>query len=152
MRDSTLSYATDDSSWSRARLRGVRMSASLATVTVIVLVGATGCGKPGYCSDRSNLENSVKDLPNAVKTGGTSGLQSQVATIESDANAVIESAKSDFPTETNTLTTTVAQLKTAVQGLPSNPSASDLAPVALDATAVVNAVKTFTSATKSDCD
>jgi len=96
--------------------------------------------------------STVKDLPNAAKTGGTGGLQAQLTTIESASTAAIDAAKSDFPTETSALKTTVDQLKTAVEGLPASPSAADLAPVALDATAVVNAVKGFTSATKSTCE
>lgn len=122
--------------------------------TLVALIVATGCGdsKPAYCSDRSKLENAVKDLPDAAKAGGTGGIQSQLTTIESEANATIDSAKDDFPTETSTLKTTVDQLKTTVEGLPPDPSAADLAAVAVNATAVVNAVKGFTSATKSKCE
>jgi hypothetical protein len=136
------------------RPRRIGAPVALAALTVITLFAATGCGssKPSYCADRSKLESSVKDLPNAAKTGGTGGLQSQLTAVESDATAVINAAQSDFPTETSTLKTTVDQLKTAVAGLPASPSATDLAPIALDATAVVNAVNGFTSATKSKCD
>lgn len=119
-----------------------------------LLVAATGCGsdkKPSYCSDRTNLENAVKDLPNAAKSGGTSGLQTQLQSIETDANTLIDSAKSDFPSETSTLKTTIDQMKTAVDGLGSSPSASQLTALVLDASAVVNAVKSFSSATKSAC-
>jgi len=126
----------------------------LLALAAVTLIAATGCGssKPAYCSDRSKLESAVKDLPNAAKTGGTAGLQSQLKTIESDATAAINSAKSDFPTETSTLKTNVDQLKTAVASLPANPSATDLAAIGLDATAVVSAVKAFNSATKSKCE
>jgi hypothetical protein len=123
--------------------------------TVLALVAATGCGgssKPAYCSDRSNLEQAVKDLPSSITSGGASGLQSQVTTIESDATALADAAKSDFPSETSAMKSSIESLKTEVQGLPSNPSTSDLAAIALDATAAVNAVKAFTSATKSKCD
>ena len=147
--------SSDVSRWTRGRLRRLVASASLVAVTVFALVAATGCGsdsKPAYCSDRSALETSVKDLPSSVTSGGASGLEAQVTTIESDANALVDSAKSDFPSETDALKSSVASLKTAVQGLPSSPSAADLAPVALDAKAVVSAVKGFTSATKSKCD
>jgi len=130
------------------------MPVVLVALTVIALIAATGCGnsKPAYCSDRDKLENTVKDLPSAAKTGGTGGIQSQLTAIESEATATIESAKDDFPTETSTLKTTIDQLKTTVEGLPPTPSAADLAAVALNATAVVNAVKGFTSATKSKCE
>ena len=147
--------SSDVSGWSHSRLRRVLVSVSLLTFTVVALVAATGCGsdsKPAYCSDRSNLEQAVKDLPSSVTSSGASGLKAQVTQIQSDANAVVDGAKSDFPSETSALKSSVDALNTAVQGLPSSPSASDLAPVAVDAKAVVTAVNGFTSATKSKCD
>jgi len=139
---------------SRFRLRRGASTVSLVALAVVALLAVTGCGssKPKYCADRSKLESAVKDLPNAAKTGGTGGLQAQLTTIQSDATAAIDAAKSDFPTETSTLKTNLDQLTTAVQGLPASPSAADVAAIALDATAVVNAVKGFTSATKSKCE
>lgn len=129
--------------------------AGLAALLALSLLAAAGCGgddKPSYCSDRTNLENAVKDLPSAAKSGGTSGLQTQLNTIETDANDLISAAKDDFPSETSTLKSTIDQMKTSVEGLGSNPTASQLAPLVLNATAVVNAVKSFTDATQSACD
>lgn len=129
--------------------------AGLAALLALSLLAVAGCGgddKPSYCSDRTNLENSVKGLTDAAKSGGTSGLQTQLKTIETDANDLISSAKDDFPSETSTLQTTIDQMKTSVEGLGSNPSAAQLAPLVLNASAVVNAVKSFTDATKSACD
>lgn len=149
-----MSRTTHATRSTRARLRRVVTSMSLLLVIVAALVAATGCGssKPAYCSDRSKLEQDVKALPNSVTTGGSSGLQSQLATIENDATALVDSAKADFPDETSAMKSSIDAVKTAVDGLPSNPSASDLAPIVLDATAAVNAVKAFTEATKSKCD
>lgn len=129
--------------------------AGVAALLALSLLAAAGCGgddKPSYCSNRTDLENSVKGLTDAAKTGGTSGLKTQLQTIETDANDLISSAKDDFPSETSTLQTTIDQMKTSVDGLGSNPSASQLAPLVLNATAVVNAVKSFTDATQSACD
>jgi hypothetical protein len=127
-----------------------------ATALVFVtLVAATGCGggsKPAYCTDRSNLEKSVQAVPGQIKSADISALKTQLTTIENDAQAVVNSAKSDFPTETSAITSSVDTLKTAVDGLPSNPSTSDLAPLALDAATVVSAVKGFIDATGSECD
>ena len=126
---------------------------SLVAVTLFALVAATGCGssKPAYCSDRSALETAVDNLSVAAKTGGTASLQAQVKTVVSASTAAIDSAKADFPTETSTLKTNVDQLKTAVEGLPANPSGVERAALALDATAVVSALAAFTSATRSEC-
>ena len=80
------------------------MRTALATVAAGALIALAGCGsssKPAYCTDRSNLENSIKNLPSAATSSGVSGLKSQINTIVSDANAVVSSAKSDFPTQTS---------------------------------------------------
>jgi len=128
---------------------------SLALVAGVALAAAAGCGsssKPAYCKDRTNLENSIKNLPSAASSSGLSGLQSQLTTIQSDATAAVDAAKTDFPSETSALKSSVDTLSSAVKALPSNPSTTQIAAVALDAANVVSAVKGFTSATKSKCD
>ena len=128
---------------------------SLALVAVVALAAAAGCGsssKPAYCKDRTNLENAIKNLPSAASSSGLSGLQSQLTTIQSDATAAVDAAKTDFPSETSALKSSVDTLSSAAKALPSSPSTTQIAAVALDAANVVSAVKGFTSATKSKCD
>ena len=129
------------------------MRVPVAMVGVVALIGLAGCGssKPAYCSDRTTLENAVKNLPSVTSSGGISGLQSQLAKIESDATSLVNAAKSDFPTQTSAVKTSVDALKTAVKALPSSPSASQLAAIALDATNVVSSVKNFVDTSKSKC-
>lgn len=132
----------------------MKRSRTLAAAAVAALVAAAGCGsssEPSYCSKLSDLQSSVKGLPGAVADGGASGLRAQLSTIESDARAVVDAARSDFPAETRAIGTSVAQLQTAANGLPADPSASQLAAVAADAAAVVSAVKGFSSAAGSEC-
>ncbi len=119
-----------------------------------VLLGLAGCGgssKPSYCSDRSKLESSVKDLANVSLSGGVSGVESQLKTIESDANALVDSARSDFPSQTSAIESSVNALASGVKALPSSPSATQVAVIAADATGVVSSVKSFSEATKSEC-
>ena len=125
----------------------------MALVAVVGLVAVSGCSssKPAYCSDQSNLQNSVKGLTSLNTSSGVSGLESQVKKIKSDAAAVASSAKSDFPSQTSAVTSSVNALESAVQGLPSSPSAAQIAAVAKDASAVVSSVKSFSDATKSKC-
>ncbi len=123
---------------------------TLATVALIALAGC-GSSKPGYCSDRTNLENSIKGLTSLNVSSGISGLQSQLKTIQSDANAVVSSAKSDFPSQTSAVKSSVGALESAVKALPSSPSAGQIATIASDAASVVNSVKSFTDATSSKC-
>jgi hypothetical protein len=123
---------------------------------IAAAVALTACGgssKPGYCSDRGKLEQSVKDLGNVkvLESGAAQKLRSQLQTIQNDAQTVITSAKSDFPTETNAIDSSLAKLRTDVQQLPSSPSPHQLAAIAADAKNVVASVQGFVKSSDSKC-
>ncbi len=122
-------------------------------LTAVALIALVGCGssKPAYCSDRTNLENSVKGLTSLNPSSGISGLQTQVKTIESNATSLVNAAKSDFPSETSAVKSSVDALQSAIKALPSSPSVTQIAAIATSATAVVNSVKSFVDASKSKC-
>jgi hypothetical protein len=124
----------------------------LAVTAPLALSACGGSDKPGYCSDRSQLESSIKDLTNLSPANGLSGLQSQLRTIQSNANALVTSARDDFPRETQAIKTSLDTLERDVRALPSNPSASQIAALASDASSVVSAVSGFVDATQSKCD
>jgi len=127
----------------------------LVCAAVIAAVTLAGCGssKPAYCTDRANLENSVKGLTsvNLTSGGAISALTAQVKTIASDADALANSAKSDFPTQTSAISSAVNGLKTSVTALASGPSAAQIVTVTKDAASVVSSVKSFADATSSQC-
>ena len=131
--------------------RLARQLAALAAVAA--LLGAAGCGssKPGYCADRSRLEQSIKDLGSVNLSNGLSGVEAQLRTIESNANALVASAKSDFPTQANAIRTSIDTLASGIRALPSNPAPTQIASLATDASSVVSAVRGFADATKSKC-
>ena len=132
----------------RAR-HGGRARVLLTCVAAIAVVALAGCssGKPSYCTDRANLENSVKGLTSA----GISGLKSQITQIQSDTTALVNSAKSDFPNETSAISSSVSALKNSLAALPSSPSVAQIATVTKDAASVVSSVKSFSNATSSQC-
>jgi hypothetical protein len=132
--------------------RALLVTALLATCALVATAGCGGGGKPGYCADRSDLQQSVKDLTNLSPSSGVSGLRAQLQKIQSDANALASSAKSDFPSETGALKSSVDALVAAVKALPSNPSPTQVAAIASDASNVIGAVRGFLDATKSACD
>jgi hypothetical protein len=135
-------------------VRGIRLGVSLVVVAVFSTVALAGCGgssKPPYCGARTNLENAVKGLPSQGLTGGVSGLKSQISQIQTDANAVVSSAKSDFPSQTSAITSSVNTLKTTLLNMPTSPSVAQIAGATANAAAVVSAVKAFTDATSSKC-
>ena len=134
---------------SRARQGSAWVRVPLVLAAAATAISLAGCGssKPGYCTDRTNLENSVKGLTSA----GVSGLKSQLKQIQSDATALVSSAKNDFPDETSAISSSVSTLKNSVAALPSHPSAAQIATVTRDAGSVVNSVKSFANASSSKC-
>jgi len=139
-------------SWSGSgHARHLVPAAVVTAAALVVLAGCGGSSKPAYCADRSALEDSVKAVPGMVTSGNISGLQTQATTIQTDATKLVDSAKSDFPTETTAIKTSVDTLQSAVKALPSSPSATEIAAVGISAAAAVSAVKNFTSATSSEC-
>ena len=129
----------------------VRVPGTMVTAAVLIALAGCGSSKPAYCSDRTNLENSIKNLPTSVSSNGISGLTSQLTTIKSDATTLVNAAKSDFPTQTSAVKSSVDALQSAVKALPPSPSATQLAAIGLDASNVVSSVKSFSDASKSKC-
>ncbi|HEY6762625.1 MAG TPA: hypothetical protein VI318_24190 [Baekduia sp.] len=135
---------------------GSRTFASAVVVVVVALAAvlATGCGssgKPAYCSDRSDLESSVKGLTSAASSLDVNAVKAQVTKIQDDATSLVSSAKSDFPDQTSALKSSVDQLQRSVAAVTSTPSASQVAAIAAGATGVVSSVKGFVDASKSKC-
>ena len=125
----------------------VRIPLVLGAAATAVALAGCGSSKPAYCTDRTNLQNSVKGLTSS----GISGIRSQLTQIQSDATTLVNSAKSDFPSETGAITSSVNALKSSVAALPSSPSAAQIAIVTKDAASVVSSVKSFVDASNSKC-
>jgi hypothetical protein len=138
---------------SRHRAKRASVRVPVAMVAGVAFIALAGCGssKPAYCSDRANLENSVKGLTSLSLSSGISGLTSQLTKIKTDATTLVGAAKSDFPTQTSAVKSSVDTLESSVKALPSSPSASQIAAIGLDASNVVSSVKSFTDTSKSKC-
>lgn len=141
---------------SRARAGTPWTRLLLAFVIAAGVVAVVGCSsssssQPAYCTARANLENSIKGLTGLNASSGVSGLKSQVAKIETDATALVNAAKSDFPSQTSAITSSVDALKSSVTTLSSSPSAAAIATVTRDASNVVSSVRSFMDATSSQC-
>jgi hypothetical protein len=134
-----------------------RLVRSAAATLLICASGAlSACGggsdKPGYCADRSQLESSIKDLASFDPSQGLSGLESQLRAIQRNANALVASARSDFPSETSAIRSSLEALSADLRALPSSPSVTQIGALASDASSVVSAVRGFADASKSACD
>jgi hypothetical protein len=124
--------------------------ALLATVAVVV-AGCGGSSKPAYCSDLSTLKDDVKGVSVPTSSSDVSDLKSQFKTIQSDATTLVNSAKSDFPSETSAIKSSVDTLATAVKALPSSPSTTQIAAIVSDAAGVASSVNSFSDAASSKC-
>ena len=84
-------------------------------------------------------------------SSGVGALEAAFRKIKTDANTVVGQAKSDFPSETSAIKSSVDALTSAVTALKTNPSPSHIATVASAAASVVSSFKNFVDASKSKC-
>jgi hypothetical protein len=131
-------------------------TAGLAVVVAVGLGLVSGCGgdsKPGYCADREDLTQSVKDLGDVqlAQPDGITRLKAQLQTVKADAGQLADSAKSDFPDESNAVTGSVTNLEQSVQGVAASAEPQQVVQVGADVKAVVVAANGFNDATDSKC-
>jgi hypothetical protein len=128
------------------------LAVAAATAT-LVAAGCGGSSKPAYCSDVSALQSSVDDLKSVqLQSGALTTLQTDLQTVQTNANAVVSSAKQDFPSQTSALQSSVSSLSKTIKGLPSSPTPQQLLPLAPEIKSVVTAAQDLSSATSSACD
>ena len=133
-------------------LRTPAAAFALAFVLAALLVSGCGSSNPSYCAKADDLELAVQDLKEVNLSKGVSSLTSAVSKVQTTADAAVTAAKKDFPTETGRIESSVTTLKTAVDTLPSSPSATQIATLTVRIASVVDAVNGFVSQTKKKCD
>jgi hypothetical protein len=136
--------------------RPLHVVLTLTVALAAAALVAAGCGgddKPEYCSNVSDLQQSVDNLKGVqLESGALSTLQTDLQKVQSNANAVVSSAKQDFPSETSALQSSVSTLSTTINSLPASPTAQELLPLAPQVNSVVTAAQGLSSATSSACD
>jgi hypothetical protein len=122
----------------------------------VVALAAAGCGsssKPAYCSNVTDLQNSVNSLKDVQLGSNTiSTLKTDLQKVQTDANAVVSSAKQDFPSQTSALESSVSTLSTSIKALPPSPTHQQLLALAPQVASTVSAAENLKSATSSACD
>jgi hypothetical protein len=133
-----------------------------AAVAVVAGVAVAACGssassassassRPAYCADRTNLQKSVKGLTSLNASAGISGLQTQADKVKTSATRLANATKSDFPSQSNALNSSITALDNSVGSLASNPSAANIGAVTKDAGNVVTAARNLINATNAKC-
>jgi hypothetical protein len=133
------------------------MSWRIALAATVIAVGSVvslGCGssKPEFCSKSDDLQEALGTMKGDVTSGNVSAIRPDLKTVRNDVDAVVSSARSDFPSQTNALDSSVAKLTSAIEALPPSPSVSDVVRLAGDVRGVTTAVRDFKAATSSKCD
>jgi hypothetical protein len=130
----------------------MRLAVTCSALVAAIGLSACGSSKPAFCTNRTNLENSITGLSSIHSVSELSALQGKIKTIETEATTLVNSAKSEFPSETSALKSSVEALESAVKGLSSSPTPGQIATVVSSATSAVNSFESFRSATKSKCE
>jgi hypothetical protein len=140
-----------------------RIPFALAAAVAVIAVAACGSSastassassassRPAYCSDRTNLQKSVKGLTSLNASAGISGLQTQADKVKTSATSLANATKSDFPSQSNALNSSITALDNSVRSLASNPSAANIGVVTKDAGNVVTAARNLINATSAKC-
>ena len=132
--------------------RNLAAVAAIASLATAVSACGGSSSKPGYCQDRTNLQNSISGLTDIkLGTGAVSQLSTQLDKVRSDAQTLVSSAKSDFPTETSAITRSIDNLQTSIKATSSSPSASDVLAIGAGVKDVADAIKSFNQATSDKC-
>lgn len=116
---------------------------------------ASGCSnsKPEFCSDVENLKGSVGELVNIqINTNTINQVQADFEVVQQDADAAIQSAREDFPQETQSLEDAITNTREAIEGLPSSPSTEQYLTLAAQVIALGTAAKDFQEAASSACN
>lgn len=136
----------------------------LALTLCLAAVGAgvlSGCGKPEYCSKRTDFGNAVKQLGQNATQLPPSGkqLNADIQNVQSSWQALNNAAAKDFPTETRNLQESVDSLTASAQKIQSGTGTGNAEQVAATALTIVgqlgdlnNAWNAFQQATDSKCN
>ena len=137
----------------KVRLHAALILAMAVAAAALVAAGCGGSSKPDYCSKVSDLQQSVNDLKGVqLQSGALSTIQTDVQKVQSNATAVVSSAKQDFPTQTSALQSSVSTLSATINALPPAPTPQQLAPLVPQIRSVGTASQDLSNATNSACD
>jgi archaellum component FlaC len=128
---------------------GTRTHGLLAAA--LAALSLTACGKPGYCADKSALQDDISRLTNQLQDGNVESVKSSLKKVDSDAQNVISGAKGAFPSQAAAMSSSVQALKTSVKDLGSTPTPDQLVTLVSQSESVVNAVNAFDNAASAKC-
>ena len=84
-------------------------------------------------------------------SGGLSGIQTKVTTVQTNLTAFQQSARGQFGPQVSAMRGALSALKSGVSAAVANPGVSTIAAVAKDVAAVVSTYKALATAIKTSC-
>jgi len=138
----------------RRRAYSLTLPAALIAASVVAL-GSSGCeSKPAFCSDLDSLKESVSELIKVDQFNSStfSEVEADFNQVKTNADTVIESAREDFPEETQRLEDQISATTRAFENLPSNPAAGDYIALGLQVVNLGQAASDFESKASSSCN
>jgi hypothetical protein len=129
------------------------IAALIAVVVPALLVCACGGSKPAFCQKSTELKSAVSSLTHInLAKEGLSGAEAAVRRVQSSAKGLVEAAKSEFPKQTEAISSSADAFAESVKAA-SNPTTSSTAVAQIpgELVALGTAVSDFASATESKC-
>jgi hypothetical protein len=111
-----------------------------------------GSGSAQLCGDVDAAQASLQALTGTdILNEGTSALKENFADFEASVQTLLDSARSDFASESDAVKAAVDSLKTAIGELSASPSVADAAAVVAALKPVQESVTTLLTAVKDAC-
>jgi len=81
---------------------------SIAAIAAVAAVTLPGCGKPEFCAKKTEFNSSVTTLTSvSLSPPDPTEINSDITSVQSAGTAMINAAKSDFPSESSSLESAV---------------------------------------------
>jgi len=135
------------------------MMKPLSLTVVSFLLGATlvACGggndKAAVCDSVDTLKGSISDLKDIdiTSSGAVSSLETGLATVKTDFDALKTDAKSEFSPQIQAVDSAYTVLQSSAEAAKSDPSAASIAAVAAAAATFASNVQTLVQDVQATC-
>jgi hypothetical protein len=135
------------------------MMKPLSLTVVSFVLGATlvACGggndKPAVCDSVDTLKGSISDLKDIdiTSAGAVSSLETGLATVKTDFDALKTDAKSEFSPQIQAVDSAYTVLQSSAEAAKSDPSAASIAAVAAAAATFASNVQTLVQDVQATC-
>ena len=130
---------------------------SLTVVSLLLGASLVACGggndKPAVCDSVDTLKGSISDLKDTdiTSAGAVSSLETGLATVKSDFDALKTDAKSEFSPQIQAVDSAYTVLQSSAEAAKSDPSAASIAAVAAAAATFASNVQTLVQDVQATC-